>query len=156
MVPKPCLLCVIRTAFTYAGVLWKVMPWRKKTLICLGLLSEQHKPCHQWCLLVTKLLSPFQTANIPKCLMNQGEKFGVILMGETRNNKAQERSPAMKEKKNPFKKIEQKCPPLAFSWAPFLSHLPPDTTKAFLCFNKYGSVAVCSPGPYLYSEVTYS
>lgn len=43
-------------------------------VICLGLLSEQQAPCHQWCLFVTKLLSPFQTTDTPKYLMNQGEK----------------------------------------------------------------------------------
>ena len=63
-------------------------------MICLGLLSEQQTSCHQWCLFVTKLLSPFQTTDTPKYLMNQEEKMGVITNG---NNKAQERSPVKKK-----------------------------------------------------------
>lgn len=68
------------------------MPRKKKTPICLGLLSEQQAPCHQWCLFVTKQLSPISTTNTPKYLMNWGgerEEMGVITNG---SNKTQEKS----------------------------------------------------------------
>lgn len=90
----------------------------------LGLLSEQHKPCHQWCLFVTKLLSPFQTTSTPKCSMNQGEKIGVTTNG---SNKTQQgtRKPYNEKKKPRSMRQNRNALPLSSHKLPFFlfSHL---------------------------------
>lgn len=117
----------------------------------LGLLSEQHKPCHQWCLFVTKLLSPFQTTSTCKCSMNQGEKNGVITNGSNKTQQGTRKKPCNEKKPVQWDRTEMPFPCFPIS---SLFASSPTWYHQRLCFNKYGSAAVCSPGPYLYSEVT--